>query len=235
MRVLPHACADLSRAPHARRMAVAARLAAAVAAIAVTAAACGGTPADGVPAAAGASSPAAPSGTAVRLDRPLPKPGLTLTDDRGRPFDLVEQTAGRPTLVYFGYTHCPDVCPTTMADIANAVKKLPEADQERLRVVFVTTDPARDTPQRLHRWLAAFDSRFIGLSGDFDAIQRAARGLGILVEKPVKEADGGYTVNHGAQVLAFSPADDGAHTIYTSGTTSQQYEADLPKLVEGAR
>ncbi|TDC85249.1 SCO family protein [Actinomadura sp. 7K507] len=227
MRVPSHA-----HARPARRTPVAIRLAAAVAAISLVSAACGEAPPDDRPAAAESSSP---SGNFVRLDRPLPKPALTLTDDRGRSFDLAGQTAGRPMLMYFGYTHCPDVCPTTMADIANAVKKLPDADQERLRVVFVTTDPERDTPKRLNEWLAAFDSRFIGLTGGFDKIQKAARGLGISVDEPVKEDDGSVTVNHGAQVLAFSPADDSVHTIYTSGATSKEFDATLPELVEGAK
>ncbi|WP_207938581.1 SCO family protein [Actinomadura darangshiensis] len=218
----------LLRAP-APRTAVAVRLATA-AALSLTAAACGGTSADGRPAPAATATPA---GTAVRLDRPLPKPELILTDDHGHSFDLVKQTAGKPTLMYFGYTHCPDVCPTTMADIANAVRKLPSADRRRLQVIFVTTDPVRDTPRRLHTWLAAFDSRFTGLSGDFGAIQKAARSLGVAVEKPAKNADGAYTVTHGAQVLAFSPSDDKVHMIYTSGTTSQRYAADLPKLIKG--
>jgi protein SCO1/2 len=207
------------------------RLAVAIAAVSLAASACGGTAAESRPAAATTATPS--SGNAIRLDRPLPKPDLTLTDDQGRSFDLVERTAGKPVLMYFGYTHCPDVCPTTMADIANAVKKLPRAEQRELRVIFVTTDPARDTPKRLHAWLAAFDSRFIGLSGDFGPIQKAARSLGVAVEKPEKEADGSYSVTHGAQVLAFSPSDDKVHMVYTSGTTTQRFAADLPKLIGG--
>ncbi|WP_433235949.1 SCO family protein [Actinomadura nitritigenes] len=203
----------------------------ALTAVCLTLSACGGSADGNATAATSAASPS--GGTAVRLNRPLTKPELTLTDDQGKSFDLVKRTAGKPTLMYFGYTHCPDVCPTTMADLANAVKQLPEADQGRLQVIFVTTDPARDTPKRLHQWLAAFDRRFIGLSGDFDAVQKAARSVGVSVDKPVKNADGSYTVTHGAEVLAFSPADDKVHIIYTSGTTTQRYAADLPALIRG--
>jgi protein SCO1/2 len=163
----------------------------------------------------------------------MPKPELKLTGDQGKPLDLVERTAGKPTVLYFGYTHRPDVCPTTMADLANAVKNLPAADQEKVRVVFVTTDPGRDTPKRLHQWLRAFDDRFIGLSGDFSAVEKAARSVGVAVEKPVENADGSWAVTHGAQVLVFSPTDDQVHMIYTSGTPAQRYVADLPKLVKG--
>ena len=90
---------------------------------------------------------AQPTTAAVTLDRPFAKPHLVLTDTHGKPFDLVKQTAGRPTLLYFGYTHCPDVCPTTMSDIAVARRKLPAAERDKLQVVFVTTDPTRDTAE----------------------------------------------------------------------------------------
>lgn len=206
-----------------------------LAVICMSAAACGG-PADGrasAPQSASQPAPQSADGNVLRPNRPMPKPELELTDDKGKPFDLVEQTAGRPTVLFFGYTHCPDVCPTTMADVANAVKKLPAADQDKLRVVFVTTDPGRDTPGRLHQWLRAFDDRFIGLSGDFSAVEKAARSVGVSVDKPVKNADGSWTVSHGAQVLTFSPVDDEVHSIYTSGTPAQRYEDDLPKLVKG--
>ncbi|HLV71648.1 MAG TPA: SCO family protein [Vulgatibacteraceae bacterium] len=216
-----------------RRRARAAGAAAVLAAICMGAAACGaGTTADD-PVAAETATADPGSGNALRPPRPLQKPDLKLTDDEGRPFDLVKETAGKPTLLFFGYTHCPDVCPTTLADLATAVKKLPEADQDRVRVVFVTTDPARDKPKRVHKWLQAFDDRFIGLTGDFDAIRNAARSVGVAVEKPVENDDGTVTATHGGQVLAFSPSDDRAHVIFTSGATTEQFSAELPGLVKG--
>ncbi|MFF7980133.1 SCO family protein [Streptomyces sp. NPDC007901] len=184
-----------------------------------------------VPVAAAPSSSAAP-GT-VPLDTPDTKPALTLTDQNGNPYDLVKRTAGHPTLLYFGYTHCPDVCPTTMADIALAARKLPSADRADLRVVFVSTDPARDTPLRLRRWLGAIDPSFTGLTGDFAAVQKAARTLGVGISAPVRHKDGTVTVSHGAEVFAFSPKDDRAHLFYTSGTSERRYAADLPKLIKG--
>ncbi len=195
--------------------------------------------------ACGAASPATPAGgpaalvsappttAAVTLDRPFAKPDLVLTDTHGKPFDLVKQTAGYPTLLYFGYTHCPDVCPTTMADIAEARRRLPAAERDRLRVVFVTTDPVRDTPQRLAAWLGAQDPTFIGLTGRFSAIQAAARSLGVLIAEPVREKDGSYSVQHGAEVFAFSPGDDKAHFLYTAGVSVSQYQKDFPKLIKG--
>ncbi|WP_229859365.1 SCO family protein, partial [Streptomyces anandii] len=109
------------------------------------------------------------------LDQPFEKPDLVLTDTHGGKYDLRKETAGRPTLLYFGYTHCPDICPLTMNNIAVAKKALPKADQDKLRVVFVTTDPARDTPAELGKWLKGIDPQFIGLTGDFATIQAAAR------------------------------------------------------------
>ncbi|UWE13481.1 SCO family protein [Actinacidiphila bryophytorum] len=165
------------------------------------------------------------------LDTPFAKPNLQLTDNHGKPFNLVKQTAGHPTLLFFGYTHCPDVCPTTMSDLALAKAKLPKGDQDKLRVVFVSSDPQRDTPARLTAWLGAMDKSFIGLTGDFTAIQTAARSVGVGISPPVKEKDGSVTVTHGAEVLAFWPKDDKGHVLYMSGTTAEQFAHDLPKII----
>jgi protein SCO1/2 len=167
------------------------------------------------------------------LDTPFEKPDMILTDTHGKKYDLVKETEGKPTLIYFGYTHCPDVCPTTMSDIAIAKSKLSAAQQAALKVVFISTDPARDTPQRLSEWLKAMDKSFIGLTGDFTTIQAGARSVGVDGEKPVKEKDGSITSTHGAQVLAYSPKDNKAHVLYMSGTTADQFKADLPKIIKG--
>lgn len=174
-------------------------------------------------------------GAGTVLDTPFTKPDLVLTDNHGKPFDLVKQTAGRPTLLFFGYTHCPDVCPTTMGDLALAKSELPRADQDKLRVVFVSTDPERDTPARLTEWLKALDPSFIGLTGEFSTIEAAARSVGVGISAPVKEKDGSVTVTHGAEVLAFWPKDDKAHVLYMSGTTAEQYAHDLPKIIRSEK
>ncbi|MFI0895233.1 SCO family protein [Streptomyces sp. NPDC020983] len=197
---------------------------------------CGGSGGSDTSGQGSGSGPAADVSTAAGqpgtlLDTPFSKPRLKLTDNKGKPFDLVKQTAGHPVLLFFGYTHCPDVCPTTMSDIALAKSKLPAADQAELRVVFVTTDPDRDTPARLTEWLGAMDKSFIGLTGDFTTIENAARSVGVGIAPPVKEKDGSITVTHGAEVLAFWPKDDKAHVLYMSGTTAQQYAHDLPRLI----
>ncbi|GHE60230.1 protein SCO1/2 [Streptomyces sp. 2132.2] len=207
-------------------------VAALVAAAALTLTACGGETAkpNTVTQIAGGQTKA---GKATVLDRPFDKPELVLTDTTGKPWNLREQTKGKPTLIYFGYTHCPDVCPLTVSNIAVAKKALPKADQDNLQVVFVTTDPERDTPDSLGAWLKAQDPSFTGLTGDFATIQAAARKLGIGIEAPKKEADGTVVSMHGAQVIAFSPKTDEGYLLYGEGTTVDDYTKDLPKIVKG--
>ncbi|MFJ7187435.1 SCO family protein [Streptomyces bacillaris] len=170
---------------------------------------------------------------ATVLDQEFTKPDLVLTDTDGKKYDLREATKGKPTLIYFGYTNCPDVCPLTMSNISVAKRDLPKADQEKLQVVFVTTDPERDTPASLGTWLKAQDPTFIGLTGDFPTIQAGARQIGIGIEPATKDKDGKPVSMHGAQVVAFSPKTDGGYVLYGEETTAEQYAKDLPKLVKG--
>ncbi|WP_405615497.1 SCO family protein [Streptomyces sp. NBC_01511] len=171
---------------------------------------------------------------ATVLDKPFEKPDLVLKDTEGKTYDFREETKGKPTLVYFGYTHCPDVCPLTMSNIAIARKALPKADQDRLQVVFITTDPERDTSAELAKWLpSAGDPSFVGLTGDFPTIQAGARQVGIGIEPATKEKDGSVVSMHGAQVIAFSPKTDGGYVLYGEDTTADDYTKDLPKLIKG--
>ncbi len=167
------------------------------------------------------------------LDTPFKKPDLVATDTHGKKFDLRAQTKGRPTLVYFGYTNCPDVCPLTMSNIAVAKKQLPKAEQDKLRVVFVTTDPKRDTPTALGSWLKAQDPTFIGLTADFAATQAAARQMAISIEPPKKEKDGTIVSTHGTEVLAFSPKTDDGYLLFDKDATIDDYAKDLPKIIKG--
>ncbi|MFG3099937.1 SCO family protein [Streptomyces sp. NPDC048182] len=170
---------------------------------------------------------------ATILDQPFKKPDLVLTDTDGKKYDLRAETAGRPTLVYFGYTHCPDVCPLTMNNLAVAKKQLPRAEQDKLRVVFVSTDPERDTPAALKTWLKGIDPQIVGLTGDFATVQAGARGLGISIEPPTKDKNGKIVSTHGTQVIAFSPKTDAGYVLYDDDATVDDYTKDLPKLVKG--
>ncbi|MBO1418503.1 SCO family protein [Streptomyces sp. FH025] len=169
----------------------------------------------------------------TKLAKNFEKPDLQLTDTSGQPYDLRQQTNGKATLLFFGYTSCPDVCPTTMGDIGVAMKAMSDEDRKKVNVVFVSTDPQRDTPKVLRTWLDSMGTDFIGLTGDLEKVKTAAKSLGIMIEDPVVNADGTVTSTHGAQVLAFLPSDDKAHVLYMSGTEEKTYEHDLPLLAKG--
>ncbi|KAB1149281.1 SCO family protein [Streptomyces luteolifulvus] len=170
---------------------------------------------------------------ATVLDQPFEKPDLVLTDTHGKKYDLRKETAGKPTLVYFGYTHCPDICPLTMNNLAVAKKQLPKSEQDQLRIVFVTTDPARDTSTELGKWIKGIDSEIVGLTGDFATIQAGARTLGISIEPTHKDKNGKLVSVHGTQVIAFSPKTDGGYLLYNEDTSVDAYTKDLPKIIKG--
>ncbi|MFJ4368697.1 SCO family protein [Streptomyces chartreusis] len=172
---------------------------------------------------------------AIVLDKPFEKPDLVLTDTNGKKYDLRKETQGKPTLIYFGYTNCPDVCPLTMNNIAVAKKQLPKAEQDELNVVFVTTDPERDTAPALGKWLKGIDSQVVGLTGDFATIQAGARTLGISIEAPHKDKNGKTVSTHGTQVVAFSPKTDAGYVLYTEDASVDDYTKDLPKLIKGEK
>jgi protein SCO1/2 len=161
---------------------------------------------------------------------PLPKPRFTLTDTSGAPFDFWAKTQGHVTLLFFGYTFCPDQCPLHMANIALSLKNMPTED---VKLVFVTTDPVRDTPQRLRAWLDQFDRRFIGLTGSDAAIAAAQTAAGIPPATKIARAGDSYAVGHANFVLAYTK-DNLAHLIYPGGVTRQDWAHDLPQLVKEA-
>ncbi|MEV6667942.1 SCO family protein [Streptomyces nigra] len=209
--------------------------AALLAAATLTLTACGGGEDDGASPVTVVSEETGSDKAAIVLDKPFEKPDLVLTDTHGEKYDLRKETAGKPTLVYFGYTNCPDVCPTTMSNIAVAKKQLPEAQQDELRIVFVTTDPQRDTAAALGKWLKGIDPQVVGLTGDFDTVQAGARTLGITIEAPHKDKNGKVVSTHGTQVVAFSPKTDAGYVLYTEDASVDDYTKDLPALIKGAR
>jgi protein SCO1/2 len=165
----------------------------------------------------------------VDLAQPYHRPSFTLTDTSGAGFDFKAATAGRPTLLFFGYTNCPDVCPTTMADVAIALRGV-EADlAEQVQVVFVTTDPAVDTPEVLGEYLDRFDAdlptRFIGLTGSQDLIDQAQLSAGV----PLAEDEGRV---HSSLLLLYGP-DDEADVAFDAGNTARDIADDL-EAVAGA-
>ncbi|MGH7499019.1 MAG: SCO family protein [Gemmatimonadales bacterium] len=168
----------------------------------------------------------------AELTGPRPKPEFVLTSMRGGSFDFRRQTDGYVTLLFFGYTHCPDVCPVHMANIGAVLDRLPFDVSSRVRVVFVTTDPSRDTPERLRTWLGGFSHDFIGLTGTRDQVTQAQIAAGVLPAVPdtADSATGDYGVGHAAQVLAYTP-DNLERVEYPSGTRQEDWAHDLPMLV----
>jgi protein SCO1/2 len=126
---------------------------------------------------------------------------LELTDHTGRPRRL-EDWHGKVVVVFFGFTHCPDMCPTTLADLSQVVKQL-GSDAERVQVLFVTVDPERDTKEVLGKYVTAFDPRFLGLYGDAAATQRAAKEFKVYYEK--RKTGGSYSVDHSGQTYVIDP------------------------------
>ena len=159
---------------------------------------------------------------------PQPRPSFTLTDTDGKPFSF-SHTAGHPTLLYFGYTHCPDVCPATMADIGQAIGQVPAGLRKQIDVVFVTTDVKHDTGPVIAAWLRHFDTglpnRFIGLTGSQAQVDTAQAAAHVQLAE-----DEGQL--HAADVLLYG-ADDYAHVKYLqSDNESDQIAHDLPLVAE---
>ena len=140
----------------------------------------------------------------VMLQKPRSVPALQLVDQDGQPRQL-DDLRGKWTLVFFGYTFCPDICPTTLAELRQLHGELPAALREKLQVVMISVDPKRDTPEQLKQYLGYFDARFIGLTGEPAQIQEAANALGI----PYIPADTGkenYTVDHSGNLALLDPS-----------------------------
>ena len=159
-----------------------------------------------------------------RFDAPF-----ALVDQTGRPF-TADDLAGKPRLLYFGYTSCPDVCPTTLAEIANWIGAL-GADAARARFVFVTVDPERDTVPVLKEYLAAFSPRLIGLTGDPAAVDRMLDAYHVFRAR-VPEANGGYSMNHTATMFLVD-ADGTLEDTIPFRTTDEAALKKLRRLVAG--
>jgi protein SCO1 len=164
------------------------------------------------------------------LEEPLPKPAFTLTDMHGQPFDFAAETEGRLALLFFGFTYCPDICPVHLANLAAVLQDLPQQLQQEIRVIFITADPQRDTPERLIEWLAAFDRSFIGLRGTVEEVNAILSELRLppVVHGEVDER-GAYSVGHAAQILAFTP-DGPLRVVYPFGTRQADWAVDLLRL-----
>ena len=150
--------------------------------------------------------------------------GFSLTDHNGQARTLAD-FRGKVITVFFGFTHCPDVCPATLAEMAQVMREL-GPDAKRVQVLFVTVDPERDTPQVLKQYVPSFDPSFLGLSGDPDAIARTAKEFKIFYQKQ-RLPGGGYSVDHSAGTYIYDP--EGRLRLYAS------YGSGAPKLLHDIR
>jgi len=179
----------------------------------------------------GSDDKATVSGTPTLHGRPVDpapaRPEFVLTGTDGQPYDFQAETSGKLTFLFFGYTNCPDVCPLTMALLTSALSDL---NRVGAQVVFVTTDPSRDTPERLRQWLSNYPVDVVGLTGTADQLEAAQQAAGVtaaIAEAP--DAKGNYTVGHSAAVNVYTP-DDLQHLSYGFGTVQSQWMDDIPKI-----
>ena len=163
-------------------------------------------------------------GGAARVGGPF-----ELTTQDGRPF-TERDLSGKPYAIFFGFTRCPDVCPTTLLDMTNRLEEL-KGDADKLHVVFVTIDPERDTPEFLADYMKSFDKRIIGLTGTREQIARIAKAYRVIYEK-VPGSGSDYTMNHTATVYLFDKNGSFASTLaYQEAEANQRTK--IKKLIGG--
>jgi protein SCO1/2 len=174
--------------------------------------------------------PKADSFRGTVYDPPLPAPEFELTRDNGSSFRLSERR-GDIVLLFFGYTSCPDVCPTTLSDLRRVMDDL-GTDAERVQVVYVTVDPKRDTPQKVQEYVSLFNPGFIGLSGSMEELERIWSDYGVYrEEEQMPNSATGYLVTHSARVYVID-RDGNLHLSYSYGTPTDDIVHDLKILFE---
>lgn len=193
--------------------------------------ACGATPSSSTALSAEGLTRAADGwfGIPLTVDRDLPDVTLRTTSDR--PFTLDDELRGTPTLLFFGYSSCPDICPIHLASIASAMEQT-RTRYDQVRVVFVSVDPARDTPERIDEFLGHFSERMIGLHGDLAVVEEALAQLdlpGPIVEGPDPRGEGDL-IGHPAQVIGFD-ASGAARRVWPFGTRRADWVEDIPRIV----
>jgi protein SCO1/2 len=185
--------------------------------------------------ACGSSPSAAPVFHGSRIGTPWQVPATTLTDASGKDWSITQATAPL-TLVFFGYTECPDVCPQEMADITSALVRLTPAERKQVDVVFVTTDPARDNPAALTRYLGAFDASYTGLTGTPKALGTLTTAFHVYAakEQAAMEDGKGYLVAHDDHTFAVTANDKGHQVVamWDRDRTSAQIAEDIHTLLK---
>jgi len=178
-----------------------------------------------------ACGPAAPKFQASDITGTAFGRDFQLTDHAGKPRALAD-FRGKAVVMFFGYTQCPDVCPTTLSLLSDVMKQL-GADAAKVQVLFVTVDPERDTGELLAAYVPAFDPSFLGLRGDAEATARTARDFKVIYQKQPGSAPGSYTMDHSAGTYVFDP--QGRLRLYVSyGQGADVFVHDIRELLRTA-
>jgi protein SCO1/2 len=157
--------------------------------------------------------------------------GFALTDHNGKPRTLAD-FKGKVVVVFFGYTQCPDVCPTTLSELAG-IKKALGSEAERLQVIFITLDPQRDTPELMAGFVPAFDSSFLGLWGEQAVIDKVAKDFKVFAQKVPSKDSKSYTIDHTAGSYVFD--DQGRIRLFVRhGQGGDGLQKDLQRLLAGS-
>lgn len=181
-------------------------------------------------AALAACSPPAQPWKLTDVSGHLPDLTFNLTDDTGKPATGAS-FAGQTTLVYFGYTHCPDVCPETLARLIQVLQKL-GPDARNTRIAFITVDPARDTAPVLHEYVRAFDAdHAVGLTGSDAAIERLAKRYRVAYQVEQRDAKGAYEVTHSSAVYIFD-SHGHARLLATESDSTDAIAGDVRRVID---
>ncbi len=162
------------------------------------------------------------------IDPPVPAADFSLPAGEGTIFTLAEQR-GKVVLLFFGYTHCPDVCPTTLYDFQKIKARLGERADD-VRFVFITVDPERDSVDALHQYVTTFDPEFIALSGDFAQLEAVWQAYGVFRQKQEVGDAGGYTMDHTARIYVVD-AQGNLRLTFPFGMAAEAMADDLIHLL----
>jgi protein SCO1/2 len=165
---------------------------------------------------------------AIDISWQHPQADFQLLDAGGKPHRLADYR-GKVVVVFFGYTHCPEVCPTTLADLAQVMRLLGQ-DATKVQVLFITLDPERDTPEVLSKFIPSFDSTFMGLYGDAQTTAQAAKSFGVNYQKQF-DKNGGYTLDHSDGTYLIGP-DGKPLWLSRYGQRSDLLAQDIKMLLE---
>jgi protein SCO1/2 len=194
-------------------------------------AACGSSGQDGNGIVSGVTTSDHDGYAGALLPTPYDVPDVTLRGTSDRPFSMTRDTAGKLSVVFFGYTKCPDVCQVVMGTIASAYARLDASERSRVQVLFVTTDPARDTTKVLRTYLDRLNPTFVGLTGPLSRIDAVGKPLGIFIKKGQKLPSGGYEVTHTTSIVAVG-AHHTAPLVWSATISPSELASDIHQLLK---